>query len=184
MPAAQFVYLPDDHTWDTVPAKRTPQAMIANNDLALGRLVGAVSHSSFWSDTAIFVVEDDAQDGFDHVDGHRTEALLISPYTQTGKVDSTLYSTVSMLRTMEQILGLGPMTQFDAAAPPMCAAFTNQPSFAAYTVQPSQVSLTALNGLNAPLAAQSAAMDFSRPDIQNEEIANEAVWASVHGVVP
>jgi hypothetical protein len=88
-----------------------------------------------------------------------------------------------MLRTMEQILGVGPMTQFDAAATPMCAAFTNQPSFAAYAVQPAQVSLTALNGPNAPFAAQSAAMDFSRPDIQNEEIANEAVWASVHGVV-
>src|SRR3989442_1879226 len=109
MPSAQFVYLPNDHTYDTTQGARRPTAMVADNDLALGRLVDAVSHSQFWASTAIFVVEDDAQDGPDHVDGHRNLGLVISPYTQTGKVDSTLYSTVSMLRTMEMILGVGPM---------------------------------------------------------------------------
>ena len=118
LPTVEFVYLPQDHTVGTATTRPKPTAMIADNDLALGQLVDAVSHSSYWKYTAIFVVEDDAQDGPDHVDGHRTIAQVISPYTQTGKVDSTFYSTVSMLRTMEMILGVDPMTQFDAAAPP------------------------------------------------------------------
>jgi YVTN family beta-propeller protein len=181
MPTMQFVYLPSDHTFDTTPRARRPTAYVADNDLALGRLVDAVSHSQFWGSTAIFVVEDDAQDGPDHVDGHRTVALVISPYTQTGAVDSTLYSTVSMLRTMELILGVGPMSQFDAAATPMSAAFSATPNLRPYTALMPQVSMTAINGPNAPLAAQSLRMDFSRPDAQLMRLANVAVWKSVMG---
>lgn len=118
LPTMKFVYLTQDHTMVTATGQPQPSSMIADNDLALGRLVDAVSHSAFWPSTAIFVVEDDAQDGPDHVSGHRTIAQVISPYTQFGSVDSTLYSTVSMLRTIELILGLQPMTQFDAAATP------------------------------------------------------------------
>src|SRR5665811_1391306 len=128
MPTMQFVRLPSDHTRGTTPGAPTPKAMVADNDLAVGRLVDQVSHSKFWKDTAIFVVEDDAQAGPDHVDGHRTEALVISPYTQNAKVDSTFYSTVSMLRTMELITGVPPLTQFDASAIPMLNAFTNNPN--------------------------------------------------------
>src|SRR5947209_8580078 len=102
--------------------------MVADNDLALGRVVEAISKSKFWKETAIFVVEDDAQNGSDHVDAHRTVALVISPYTQHGKVDKAMYSTSSMLRTMELILGLKPMSQFDAAARPMYNAFQSTPN--------------------------------------------------------
>src|SRR5262249_4940918 len=116
MPRLQVVRLPNDHTAGTTPGDWTPTAMVAENDLALGLLVEAVSTSKFWKETAIFVIEDDAQNGSDHVDAHRTVALAISTYTQHGKVDSTMYSTASMLRTMELILGLKPMSQFDAAA--------------------------------------------------------------------
>src|SRR5205085_10474250 len=107
----QIVRLPNDPTYGTKEKKPTPTAMVAENDLALGLLVEGVSKSKFWKETAIFVVEDDAQNGSDHVDAHRSVALVISPYTQSGKVDSTMYSTSAMLRTMELILGLEPMSQ-------------------------------------------------------------------------
>ena len=101
--------------------------MVAENDLALGKLVEAVSQSKFWSETAIFVIEDDTQDGPDHVDVHRSVALVVSPYTKRRYVDSTMYSSSSLLRTMELILGLPPMTQYDAAATPMWASFQAKP---------------------------------------------------------
>ena len=123
MPRLQIVRLPNDHTVGAVTGKRTPTAFVAENDLALGRLVEAVSHSKFWAQTAIFVVEDDAQNGPDHVDAHRSIAFVISPHARRGAVDSTMYSTSSMLRTMELILGLKPMSQFDAAATPMFNSF-------------------------------------------------------------
>ncbi|HMA46312.1 MAG TPA: alkaline phosphatase family protein, partial [Frankiaceae bacterium] len=116
LPTVELLRLPDDHTSGTTPGAPTPKAQVADNDLALGRVVDAVSHSRYWNDTAVFVVEDDAQAGPDHVDAHRTTAQVISPYTQTGTVDSTFYSTVSMLRSLELIAGVRPLTQFDAAA--------------------------------------------------------------------
>ncbi len=127
MPQLTILRLPNDHTAGTRPEKPTPVAMVADNDLALGRVVEAVSHSKFWPETAIFVVEDDAQNGSDHVDAHRTVALVVSPYTKRAHVDSSFYSTSSMLRTMELVLGLEPMSQFDAAALPMYASFQAAP---------------------------------------------------------
>ena len=127
MPRFQVLRLPNDHTVGTKLGKPTPTAMVAENDLALGRLVETISKSKFWRETAIFVVEDDAQNGSDHVDAHRTVALVVSPYTKRGFVDSSMYSTASMLRTMELILGLRPMSQFDAAARPMFASFQKNP---------------------------------------------------------
>jgi hypothetical protein len=174
----QFVYLPQDHTMVTATQQPQPSSMIADNDLALGRLVDAVSHSQFWASTAIFVVEDDAQDGPDHVSGHRTIAQVISPYTQTGAVDSTLYSTASMLRTMELILGLQPMTQFDAAATPMYASFQTTPNLTPYSALVPQQSLTALNPASAPMAAYFAAADWSRPDAVPEQIMNAGLEAA------
>ncbi|MBT8160669.1 MULTISPECIES: beta-propeller fold lactonase family protein [Arthrobacter] len=128
LPSMQFIDLPRDHTAGGGTAKQ----LVADNDLALGKIVDQVSHSQFWKSTAIFVVEDDAQGGPDHVDAHRTVAEVISPYTQTGSVDSHFYSQVSMLRTMELFLGVSPMSQYDAAALPMIYSFTNKPNFAAY----------------------------------------------------
>ena len=181
LPTVEFVRLPSDHTAGTAPGFPTPRAMVADNDLALGKLVDAVSHSGFWKSTAIFVIEDDAQDGPDHVDAHRTAAQVISPYTQTGKVDSTFYSTVSMLRTMELILGISPMTQFDAQATPMTASFTVKPDFHAFdAITPAQ-SLTQPNTFRTVMAKTSAKLDFASADEAPTGVLNESIWKSVKG---
>jgi YVTN family beta-propeller protein len=182
LPPVEFLKFPRDHTSGTSPGAPTPMAMVADSDLAVGKLVDTVSHSQFWKSTAIFVIEDDAQDGPDHVDAHRTVAHVISPYTQLGgKVDSTFYSSTSMLRTMELILGLDPMTRFDAAANPMRASFTDHPSFAPYDAQQPTVSMTATNAANAPLATASARMNFRREDRAPAGVLNKAIWQSVKG---
>jgi hypothetical protein len=181
MPSMQFLYLPRDHTVGSAEGDFSPQAMVADNDLALGHLVDDVSHSRFWKDTAIFVVEDDAQDGPDHVDGHRTVALAISPYTQIGKVDSTRYSTVSMLRTMEMIMGVDPLTKYDALARPMRKSFSEHPDFKPFDARLPQVSMKERNRADAPLAKACARQDFSRPDAADARILNEAIWKSVKG---
>ena len=153
MPRFVALRLPNDHTYGTRPGKYTPTAMVADNDLALGRVVEALSHSRFWPQLAIFVVQDDAQNGSDHVDAHRTVALAISPYIRRGTVDSSFYSTSSMLRTMELILGLSPMSQFDAAARPMFAAFQAVADGTPYHHLPANVDLEARNSESAPGAA-------------------------------
>jgi hypothetical protein len=180
--------LPDDHTNGTSPGIPTPRATVADNDLAVGRIVDAVSHSSFWPTTAIFVTEDDAQNGVDHVDGHRSEALVVSPYTRRNAVDSTLYSTINMFRTIEQILGLPPVNQFDTAAHTMANAFTNQPNPAPFNAVPNLIPLDELNpplvglkGLQRELALASLRMDFSEPDEAPEAELNRAIWHSVKG---
>ena len=179
MPQLQIVRLPNDHTHGVTAGERTPTAYVADNDAALGRVVEAVSHSKFWKDTVIFVIEDDAQNGPDHVDAHRTEALVISPYTKHAGVDSTLYSTTSMLRTMELILGLPPMTQFDAAAAPMYNAFQPQADLAPYTALPPNVSLT---DKNSPLAwGGQERFNFAREDANDDLKFNEVIWRSVKG---
>jgi len=181
LPTMEFIRLPNDHTVGTTPGGPTPKAAVADNDLAIGKIVDAVSHSKYWKDTAIFITEDDAQNGPDHVDAHRTVALVVSPYTQTGKVDSTMYSTVSMMRTMELIAGIGPLTQYDAAATPMTAGFTTKPDFAPYdAITPAQ-SLDEVNKPTAPLAAESAKMNFTEADAAPEQQLNEAIWKSVKG---
>jgi YVTN family beta-propeller protein len=181
LPTVEFVRLPNDHTAATRAGMPTPRAYVADNDLALGRLVDAVSHSPYWKDTAIFVTEDDAQNGPDHVDAHRTISQVISPYTQTGKVDSTFYSTTSMLRTIENIVGISPLTQFDAYATPMTGAFVGNRNEAPYAaVRPAQAG-NATNGQNAPMAAVSAAQKLDKEDQINEQQFNEAIWKSVRG---
>jgi phospholipase C len=181
LPTMQFVRLGNDHTFGTSVGKPTPKAAVADNDLALGRIVDAVSHSKYWKDTAIFVTEDDAQNGPDHVDAHRTVGLVISPYTQTGKVDSTMYSTVAMMRTMELIAGIGPLTQFDAAATPMTASFTNRPNFTPYDARTPSQSLDEKNTASSPMAAESSRMNFTQADVAPEQQLNEAIWKSVKG---
>jgi hypothetical protein len=181
MPTVQFVYLPSDHTYATTQHARKPSAYVADNDQALGELVDAVSHSSFWPSTAIFAVEDDAQDGPDHVDAHRSTAYVISPYTQTGSVDSTFYSGVSVLHTMELILGVPPMSQFDAAANPMTAAFSSTPNLRPFSLLPPGVSLTATNGRHAPMRKASAKIDFTEPDEIPMGLMNEILWKAARG---
>ncbi len=179
MPRLQILRLPNDHTHGATPSYRTPRAYVADNDLALGRIVEAVSHSKFWPHTAIFVVEDDAQNGPDHVDAHRTIAFVISPFTKHGAVDSTMYSTSSMLHTIELILGLQPMSQFDAAATAMFNSFHATADLRPYEALPSNVDLEERNALHA--WGGNLKMDFSREDAADDLLLNEVVWRSVRG---
>jgi hypothetical protein len=174
--------LGENHTRGTTPGAHTPSACVANNDWALGQLVDRVSHSRYWSETAIFVIEDDAQNGSDHVDARRTVGLVVSPYTKRQAVDSTLYTTSSMLRTMELLLGLPPMTQYDAAAMPMYASFGLTADFAPYTHLPPQIDVNARNAKDAPGAKVSLTMDFSDYDLTPMFELNEVIWKSVRGV--
>jgi phospholipase C len=173
--------LGENHTKGTTPGQPTPTAAVANNDWALGQLVERVSHSRYWPETAIFVIEDDAQNGSDHVDARRTAGFIISPYTKRKVVDSTLYTTSSMVRTMELLLGLPPMTQFDAAAMPMYASFDIRADLTPFKHLPPQVDVNARNGPDAPGASLSMAMDFSDYDLTPMFELNEVVWKSVRG---
>jgi YVTN family beta-propeller protein len=181
MPRLQIVRLPNDHTCGTVKGAFTPTTYAADNDQGVGMLVDAVSHSKFWPETAIFILEDDAQDGPDHVDAHRSPAYIASPYTRRGVVDSTMYSTSSMLRTMELILGLQPMTQFDAAATPMFNAFQAKPDLRPYDLVSAEVSLQERNTAKSWGSAASAKMDFTKEDATPEQVLNEIIWHSVRG---
>ena len=181
MPRLQILRLPNDHTHGTTLNKPTPTAMVADNDLALGRVMEAVSKSKFWPQMAVFVVQDDAQNGSDHVDAHRTVALVVSPYTKRKYVDSSMYSTASILRSIELILGLKPLSQFDAAALPMYATFQSQPDLTPYEHRPANVDLQAKNGPDAWGAALSAKLDFSSEDAADDLLLNELVWRSVRG---
>ena len=181
MPRLIVLRLPNDHTSGTAPGKPTVTAFLADNDLALGRVVEGLSKSRFWKHLAIFVVEDDAQNGSDHVDAHRTVALAISPYIRRRSVDSTMYSTSSMLRTMELCLGLGPMSQFDASARPMSAAFTEQPDPTGYTHRPARLDLNAKNLRTAWGAEQSMRLNLEIEDRADDLIFNEIIWKAVRG---
>jgi YVTN family beta-propeller protein len=181
LPRFMVIRLPNDHTKGSSPGYLTPTSYLAQNDLALGMIVEALSRSRFWRETAIFVVEDDAQNGPDHVDAHRTIALAISPYIKRGIVDSSFYSTASMLRTMELILGLKPMSQFDAAARPMYASFTTKPDFEPYRCRDARVSLEETNPEDAWGARLSTAMNFEVEDAADDILLNEIIWKSVRG---
>ncbi len=182
MPQFIIMSLGEDHTDGTRPGSFTPEACVGSNDQALGKLVEAVSHGPLWSQTAIFVIEDDAQNGPDHVDAHRTVSLVISPYTKRGHVDSTQYSTVSMIRTMELILGLQPLSQYDAAARPMYESFTNTANLTPYTHVEPQIDLNVKNEATAYGADRSMLMDFTEYDRIDDFELNEILWRSVMGV--
>jgi DNA-binding beta-propeller fold protein YncE len=181
MPRLQIVRLPNDHTCGTVPGSCTPRAFLADNDRALGLLVEGVTHSKFWPQTAIFILEDDAQNGPDHVDAHRSMAFIVSPYTRRRVVDSTMYSTSSVLRTIELILGLKPMSQFDAAANPMFNAFQPAPDLLPYQALPPNVDLDERNSTLAWGSRASRKMDFTKEDSADDLVLNEIIWRSVRG---
>jgi hypothetical protein len=175
------MHLPNDHTAGTRVGKLTPTAMVAQNDAALGKVIEAITKSKFWPQCAIFVIQDDVQNGSDHVDAHRSVALAISPYVRRGTVDSTMYSTSSMLRTMELILGVEPMTQFDAAARPMYNAFGATPDTRTFEALAPLVDINATNQALAWGSRISEEMDFSIPDAADDLILNDIVWRSVKG---
>lgn len=148
---------------------------------AVGTLVDRVSHSKYWATTAIFIIEDDAQDGPDHVDARRTVGLVASPYVKRGTLDSTLYARSSMLRSMELLLGLPPMSQYDAAATPMYASFAADPDLTPYNALPAQVDLNAKNTPKSYGSRASAKMDFDEEDRAPMHLLNEIIWKSVMG---
>lgn len=188
LPNFMIMLLPNNHTTGTRENFPTPRAQVADNDLALGRIVEAVSKSKFWKETAIFVIEDDPQAGLDHVDGRRTVALCISPYTRQGAVVSTHYNQNSILRTIELILGLPPMSQFDLVATPMVDCFTNVPNFTPYTALPNEIPLNEMNPKLSSLkgkqkfwAQKSMEMRLAQIDQANEDTLNLILWHSVKG---
>ena len=170
--------LPEDHTNGASPGHNTPQAMVANNDLALGQLVEGVSHSKFWPTTAIFVIQDDAQSGADHVDCHRTVGLVISPLIRRGMVDHTHYTTSSMIRTMGLMLGLPPVSQYDAVAMPMLAMFSPNATVGAYTHIDPKINVNEMNPAAGSLAERSKKLDFSAIDRADPQELNEILWSA------
>jgi YVTN family beta-propeller protein len=178
-PNFMVMSLGEDHTEGLKAGAYTPISHVANNDQALGKIVEAVSRSRFWPETAIFVIEDDAQNGPDHVDAHRTVGLLISPYARRDAVDSTMYTTASFVRTMELILGLPPMTQYDAAATPMYKAFTDEPLLSVIENLPARVDLEARNPQKGTGVEASARLDFSDYDRADPDALNEILWQAL-----
>ncbi len=189
LPDFCIMLLPNDHTAGTAPGRPTPAAAVADNDLALGRIVEAVSHSRFWKNTCIFVVQDDPQNGFDHIDGHRTVALVLSPYTRRGFVDHTNYNQTSMFRTIELILGLPPMNQFDSSATPMTSCFRETPDFTPYKAVPNRIPLDRMNpeveSIRDPAQRRWAVASLSLPlddvDEADEDLLNRILWHAMTG---
>ena len=181
LPQLSIIHLGNDHTRGTAPGAPTPRAMVADNDLALGRVVEAISNSVYWKDSAIFVLEDDAQFGPDHVDSHRSVALVASPFAKRGFVDHTFYSTSGILRSMELILGLPPMSTYDAAATPLFNAFQSTPDLTTYRRSTPNVALDEKNPVNAIGASASQAMNWSDADLTPEVPLNEIIWHSIKG---
>ncbi len=191
LPAFVLLYLPDDHTGGTRPERPRPVASVADNDLALGRVVDAVSHSPYWDDTAIFILEDDAQNGADHIDAHRSIAFVVSKYSPGTAaepyVDHRFYTTVNLIHTMEMLLGLPPMNQNDAYAPvmgPMFSGAGNQPAFEADYRNLKNGLIYETNKRDARGANESTKMDFSRPDAAGAARLNEVLWLDQKGDEP
>jgi len=189
LPNLVILWLPNDHTSGTKAGSPTPEAQVADNDLAFGQIVDAVSHSKFWTNTCIFAVEDDPQNGWDHVSGYRTTAYVASAYTRRDAVIHTQYNQTSLLRTMELMLGLPPMNQMDATATPMFDCFTNQPDFTAFDAVTNNVPLDELNRparqiSDAQLlkdALVSAKLPLDKEDQCPEDVFNRILWRAMKG---
>ena len=187
-PNFTIMHLPNDHTGGTCPGDPQPASKVADNDLAVGRIVDAISHSSFWSNSVIFIIEDDPQGGFDHVDGHRSICMVVSPYTKRGQTISTFYNQPGVVHTMEQILGLPPMNQMDAIAPLMTDCFTLNPDFTPFNCLAATTSLTALvppldqlTGKARYWAMKSMKLDLRAPDRANPNTLSHILWFAAHG---
>jgi len=184
LPQFTIMSLGENHTQGTTPGAFTPSAEVASNDVAVAKIVEAATHSKFWNEMAIFIIEDDAQNGPDHVDAHRTAGLVISPYCKRGVVDCTLYTTASMVRTIELILGLPPLTQYDAGATPMFNCFGKDCQPAGYEPVMPTVDLYARNTEKSPLSAISKQLDFSEYDLAPADVLNRVLWADAKGNEP
>ena len=190
MPQLVQLRLPNDHTAGTTPGMPTPRASVADNDLAVGRAVEAIAHSPYWDDTAFFILEDDAQNGADHVDAHRSLALVVSKYSPRAPqptVDSTFYTTVSVIRTMEELLGVPPMNNNDAFAPPIASLFAgtgDQPAYEADYRNRENGLLYKANGPKAPGATASSRMDFNHEDRADPRVLNVILWRDAMGKKP
>lgn len=183
LPQFMTLRLGNDHTYGLAAGKLSPKAMVADNDLALGMIVEGLSKSKFWAKTVIFVVEDDAQNGPDHVDSHRSPAYVISPYTRRALVDSTMYNTTSMLRTMELILGLRPMTVYDASSTPMTRAFASAPKMGEYRAETPKQPLDEKNP-EGPLSARTLKMEWGEADEIDDNELNQILWLAIKGTAP
>lgn len=191
LPALMIVALPNDHTAGTTPGYPTPRAQVADNDLALGRIIDALSHSRFWDSTVVFVTEDDSQGGWDHISSYRTGALVLSPYSKLGRTVRTNYNQISMLRTIELILGLPPMNPIDATALPMFDCFTDKPAVQAFTVLPNRIPL---DEMNKPFSALSgSALYYAKLSAKNakegtdkgeDDEINRILWFAAKGKTP
>ncbi len=191
MPNLTYVFLPCDHTNGTTPGSPTPRAMVADNDLAVGQIVEAISKSKFWPKTCIFIVEDDPQNGFDHVDGHRTVALVISPYTKRKFVDSANYNQTGMVKTIELMLGLPPMNQLDLSATPMRHCFQATPDLTPFACVPNAIPLDEMNpplkkltGKALDFAMKSMELDLETEDRADEDTFNRILWFATRGDAP
>jgi len=181
LPQLSVLRFPDDHTSGMEIGAYSPYAAAADNDLAVGRFIEHLSKSPVWNECAVFILEDDAQDGPDHVDAHRSPAFVISPYIKHHYVDHTMYSTSGMLRTIELILGLPPMSQYDAGAMPLFRLFTATPDFTPYTAMPANVNINERNTAMNKLAEESAKLDLSREDAAPDIPFNEIIWKAIKG---
>jgi hypothetical protein len=181
LPQLSIIHLPNDHTCGTRPGYPTPRAMVADNDLALGRIVETISHSRFWPRSVIFVLEDDAQNGPDHVDAHRSPLLVVSPFTHRHIIEHSHFQTASVLKTIEQILGMGSLTYFDDRASSLLTDFDLQPVPTPYVALQPSILLTEMNAPGTPGAKESMRWDFSHPDRAPEAELNRVIWQSVRG---
>jgi hypothetical protein len=188
LPALMVLSLPDDHTAGTSPDFPTPQAMVADNDLALGRIIDVITHSRYWDSTVIFITEDDSQSGWDHISPYRTTGQVISRYSAIGKIVHTNYNQTSMVRTIEQILGLPPMNSIDATALPMFDCFSDKPVSISYTSLPNIIPLNRMNkpladlkGKAAYFARLSANQVFKDVDGGEDDLMNRILWFDAKG---
>jgi hypothetical protein len=189
LPSLMIMLLPNDHTGGTRGKAPTPAAQVADNDLAMGMIVEALSHSRFWPETCIIAIEDDPQNGFDHVSGYRTTCYVVSPYNKRRATVSTQYNQTSVIHTIELILGLPPMNLLDATATPMDDVFTGQPDFTPFTAVPNQIPLDQMNPekkeIKDPILKsdeeKSAAINFDEPDKAPEDLLNRILWHAQMG---
>lgn len=181
LPHLNTIRIGNNHTEGIATGRPTPFAHVADNDLAVGMFVNYLSKSPIWAESAVFIVEDDAQNGPDHVDAHRTTAFVAGGFVKRNYVDHTMYSTSSMLRTIELILGMPPLTQFDAAATPMWRSFDNKVNMQGFEVKPAQIDLNEKNTVKNRFSALSNKLDFSKEDVIPDQVLNEIIWKGVKG---
>jgi YVTN family beta-propeller protein len=181
VPSLNTIRLGADHTQGLALGRPTPYACVADNDLAVGMLIEHISKSPIWNQSAIFILEDDAQNGPDHVDAHRSPAFVVSPYTKRNYVDHTMYSTSGMLRTIELILGLSPMTQYDAAATPMFRSFSATQNLTPFRAVPVSVDLSDTNKMATRWSKISEGFNFAEVDLNDDHLFNEVLWKGLKG---